>query len=73
MFLQACVKNSVHGAITGHMTPPCPLGRHPPGRHSHLGRHPLKVDPSGQTTPYSTGHGQQASGMHPTGMHSCYH
>ena len=24
MFLQACVKNSVHGAITGHMTPPAP-------------------------------------------------
>ena len=26
----------------------------------------------GQTPPTTTGYGQQASGTHPTGMHSCY-
>ena len=48
-------------------------GQTPPWADTHpLGRH----TPPGQThTPWSDmlGYSQQACGMHPTGMHSCYH
>ena len=40
----------------------------PPGRHTYLGRHPPGKHPTPSDT---TGYGQQAGGMHPTGMHIC--
>ena len=68
MFLQACVKNSVH---MGRSTP---LGRHPQ-TDTPLGRHPLGRHPPGQTPPGQTPHPPKmataADSTHPTGMHSC--
>ena len=67
MFSQACVKNSVHrgegvSAKGGGWTV-CPEGCLPGG---------FACGGVGQTPPTSTGYGQQAGGMHPTGMHSCF-
>ena len=54
-----------------------PLGRHPPRQtHAHpLGRHPPRQTPPRQTPPEppppppdTRGYGQQAGGVHPTGM-----
>ena len=43
-----------------------------------LGRHlqahtPLQTPPWADTPSDTTGYGQQACGMHPTDMHTCYH
>ena len=57
MFLQACVKNSVHGG--SRQTPP-PSGRHLPQADTPLVR---------QTPPETA---TAADGTHPTGMHSCF-
>ena len=59
----------IHTPLGRHLLGRHPLGRRPQAdtpldRHP-LGRHPIPSD--------TTGYGQQADGMHPTGMHTCVH
>ena len=65
MFLQVSVCPRGRG---GKCTPPLtdtPLCRHPLGRHTPPGRHPLQADSS----PHQMA--TAAEGTHPAGMHSC--
>ena len=67
MFSQACVKNSVHrgeGCLPRVGGGPCAQ------RGVCLGG--LHAGGLGETPPTSTAYGQQAGGIHPTGMHSCF-
>ena len=77
MFLQARVKNCVHGGMSasvhaGIHTPRAdtPLADIPQGRHP-LGRHPPGQTPPQADTPAQTPPRIAADGTHPTGMHSC--
>ena len=81
IFSEECAKNSVHSGVCPVAcwdTPPRPEAD-PLGPEASTprttGRQPPRADPSRADTPFSTVHagryGQQAGGMHPTGMHTC--
>ena len=74
VFTRVC--DSVHGGVSASVH----AGMHPPGGHP-LGRHPPQEDtrktPQEDTRNPPLGavhagrYGQQAGGIHPTGMHTC--
>ena len=85
IFLHLSVSHSVHGGVPGQVPPRQvhPRQVHPTGQVQppQQVQPPRQVHPPGQvhllpgTPPWQCmlGYGQQVSGTHPTGMHSCFH